>query len=295
MTPEMVAELNQLTLELECDSAVRVVVVTGDSEDAFITHFDVAALVADARDAAVVSPGRARAALEALEPWRHPHSATASDAAMPVDLPIAAAAGLLALHEPLDRMGRMDAVWIAAINGLALGGGFELALACDLRYMADRSDARLGFPEALFGISPGMGGIQRLTRAVGASQALELLLEGTLLPASRAVELGLVHRAVAPDRLLEETRVTAERLARRSPGSVGVLKRSVYEGASRSMGEGLHIDRAGAIATVSSQQGQIALSELVRRYPSSRPLPSAEYLRELEAWQRGEVVDLGGA
>lgn len=288
MTPMLVAEFNQVTLEIELDAAIRAVVVTGDPEDAFITHFDVEALLGDHEGPTEsVSVDRAEAALRAIDDGL----ASSSDSS-PSDLPIEAATALLALHEPLDRIGRMNVVWIAAINGLALGGGFELALACDLRYMADSEDARVGFPEALFAMSPGMGGIQRLTRAVGASRALELMLEGTLLSAEQAVDLGLVHRAVAPSRLLDETRVTAERLARRSPTTVGVLKRSVYDGASRALADGLRLDRAGAISTVSSPQGRAAMSELVRRYPSAQPLGSRDYLRELEIWQRGEAIDV---
>jgi enoyl-CoA hydratase/carnithine racemase len=164
--------------------------------------------------------------------------------------PAAGAVALRAIHELFLRMNRMDKVWIAALNGTAMGGGCELALACDIRIMAE-GDGRIGLPEASLGIIPGAGGTQRLARLLGPGQALEMMLEARALSPVEALGIGLVHRVVAPGRLLEVAQETAARLARRSPATVAALKRAVYDGASQSLAEGLHIER-GAFLSVSS-------------------------------------------
>ena len=167
------------------------------------------------------------------------------------------------IHELFLRMNRLDKVFIAAINGLALGGGCELALACDVRIMA-RGDHRIGLPEITLGIIPGAGGTQRLTRLLGAGRALEMMLEARVLTPQEAEAVGLVHRTTEPERLLGEALSTAERLARRSPASVAALKRAVYEGASRPLEEGLHIERAGFMASASTEAARKAMAGLCR-------------------------------
>src|SRR4029450_65137 len=169
-------------------------------------------------------------------------------------------AGLLPppqIHELLLPMNRLDKAIIAAINGLALGGGCELALACDVRLMA-KGDYRIGLPEITLGIIPGAGGTQRLARVLGPGRALEMMLEGRALTPKEARELGLVHHIVDAPSLLGEAIETAERLARRSPAAVAGLKRAVYDGASRPLVDGLHIERAQFLATASTGPRQRA-------------------------------------
>ena len=108
-----------------------------------------------------------------------------------------------------------------------MGGGCELALACDLRYMTADPDARIGLPEMTVGLIPGGGGTERLGRIIGMGRAVEMILEGRVLAPREAEEIGLVHRVVPPDALLDEARATAERLARRAPATVAALKRAV--------------------------------------------------------------------
>src|SRR5919204_450474 len=141
-------------------------------------------------------------------------------------------------------MVRMDKVFIAAINGMATGGGCELTLACDIRIMAE-GDFLIGLPETSVGIIPGAGGTQRMARALGPAKAIELILEARPLPPDEALEVGLVHRLARPERLLEEAQATATRLARRSPASVAAAKRAVYEGGSMPLPAGLQLERAG--------------------------------------------------
>lgn len=118
---------------------------------------------------------------------------------------------------------------IAAINGQTLGGGCEFALACDFRFMA-RGPKKIGLIEVQLGIIPGAGGTQRMARLLGRGRALELILEGKMLSADEPERIGLVHRAVDPDRLLPESLAYAERLARWSPVSVRNIKRTIHEG-----------------------------------------------------------------
>src|SRR5580698_8307198 len=101
---------------------------------------------------------------------------------------------------------------IAAVNGYALGGGLELALACDFRVCAE--DAKLGLPEVLLGVLPGGGGTQRLPRLIGASRAKELIMSGRQVPSAEALALGLVNRVAAPDEVLDAALAWAAEFAR---------------------------------------------------------------------------------
>ncbi len=111
---------------------------------------------------------------------------------------------------------------IAAVNGWALGGGLELALACDVRIAS--TAAKLGLPETGLGILPGAGGTQRLPRLVGQGHAREMVLFGTIHDAEAAARLGLVNRVVAPDELMPTARELAERAAKRAPVAVKLAK-----------------------------------------------------------------------
>jgi enoyl-CoA hydratase len=126
---------------------------------------------------------------------------------------------------------------VAAINGFALGGGLELAMACDIRIAS--STAKMGQPEVLLGIVPGWGGTQRLPRLVGRGRALELLLSGEQVAATRALELGLVNRVVEPDQLEEAAGAIADELARAAPLAVAAIKRAVNRGLSLPLDAGL--------------------------------------------------------
>jgi enoyl-CoA hydratase len=251
MNRRMVGELDALTRELEADDSVGAVVMTGAPDDVFISHFDVAEILAGAE-----------AGKEATE------------------------AGLDLIHGLFLRMNRMDKVFIAAVNGLALGSGCELALACDLRLMAEGEQHRIGLPELSVGIIPGAGGTQRLTRALGPSRALEFMLEAEPLTPQQAVELGLVHRTVASDELSEVARATAERLARRSAVTVGALKRAVYFGGPAGLEEGLAMEREGFHAAVSSAAAARALSAYVEQGAALADITA------ILPWREGTAVDL---
>jgi enoyl-CoA hydratase len=116
---------------------------------------------------------------------------------------------------------------VAAINGHALGGGLELALACDFRFLALAEGALLGLPEVRLGLLPGAGGTQRLTRLVGPGRATELIMKGIQLSPQEAADEGIVHFLVQPDELEEQARDYAARLARQAPVALRGIKRAI--------------------------------------------------------------------
>ncbi len=129
---------------------------------------------------------------------------------------------------------------IAAINGYALGGGLEVALCCDIRIAAEH--ATLGMPEALRGIMPGSGGTQRLSRLVGPSAAMEMLMTGDSILAPEAKRIGLVNQVVPGSQLLEATEAMARRIIRGAPVSLRLIKEAVRKGADMSLAQGLALE-----------------------------------------------------
>jgi enoyl-CoA hydratase/carnithine racemase len=292
MTGRMVGELDELTRALESDSSIGSVVITGAPDDVFITHFDVAEIVAGTEGVGPpLSPRVTSGALRAVGAVSRVPGAREAIGRTP-------AAGLTELrriHDLFLRMNRMDKVFIAAVNGLATGGGCELALACDLRYMAE-GDGQIGLPEVSVGIIPGAGGTQRMARALGPAKALELILEARLLSPAEALAAGLVHRTVPAERLMEEAHAAAERLARRSPAAVGGVKRAVWEGSSKALADGLHLERSEFLSASSSPQAQRAMKEYVRQLEELDAGASAPLADDalVQPWREGTAVDMVG-
>jgi enoyl-CoA hydratase/carnithine racemase len=169
-----------------------------------------------------------------------------------------------------------------------MGGGHELALACDLRYAADADHIRLGQMEILAGLIPGGGGTQRLPRIIGSARALEHMLEGRPLTAIEALDLGLVHRLISEEQLLAETQATAARLARRSPVAIAALKRAVYFGTSRRLSRGLDMELAGFLAAGSTR----AMARGLPTYMAElQRLGDTPFLADPGPWIEGTKVD----
>jgi enoyl-CoA hydratase/carnithine racemase len=142
-------------------------------------------------------------------------------------------------HEALASIARSPKLFVAWIAGHALGGGLEMALACDLRYAAEGS-FRLGTPEVTLGLLPGNGGTQRLPRIIGAGPALELLLTGRQVTPDEAQRLGIVTGLFASG---DEFRAHVEKLAAGPPLAIANIKRAVYEGLEASLDDGLALER----------------------------------------------------
>ncbi|RNE89427.1 enoyl-CoA hydratase-related protein [Marichromatium sp. AB31] len=158
-----------------------------------------------------------------------------------------------------DRIAARRKPIIAAVNGFALGGGFELALMCDIILAGE--GARFGLPETNLGVLPGMGGTQRLTRAVGKSRAMEMCLTGRLIDAAEAERYGLVARVVPAARLLDEALDTARLIAAKSIPISMMLKESVNRAFEVGLTEGVRFERRvfhAAFATHDRREGMAA-------------------------------------
>ena len=140
---------------------------------------------------------------------------------------------------------------IAAVNGFALGGGLELALACDFRVCAE--DARFGLPEVLLGVIPGGGGTQRLPRLIGASRAKELIFTGRQVRAEEALAIGLVNRVVAPDYVLEAALTWAAELAHGPLVAHGLAKAAVDRGLEGTLADGLVVEQEAFTAAARTE------------------------------------------
>jgi enoyl-CoA hydratase/carnithine racemase len=163
-------------------------------------------------------------------------------------------------HETLASIARSPKVFVACVAGHALGGGLEIALACDIRY-AIEGRYRLGTPEVTLGILPGNGGTQRLPRLIGAGPALELLVTGRAVSPEEARALGLVSQVFA-DQAAFDDQVTSLRAL--PPLALANIKRAVHEGMDRSLAEGLALERdliEELFATNDAREGVTAFSE----------------------------------
>lgn len=155
---------------------------------------------------------------------------------------------------------------IASLNGLALGGGLELALACDLRVAGD--SAKLGAPEVTYGLMPAYGGTQRLPRLVGPAKAREMIFTGAMMPAAEAARIGLVNRVVPAGQELRAARDLAHTIAQKAPRAVAAAKRALREGLARPLAEGLSLETEIFVGEVlpSADLGE-GLAAFVERRP----------------------------
>ena len=150
---------------------------------------------------------------------------------------------------------------IAAVSGYALGGGCELAMMCD--FIIASETAKFGQPEITLGVIPGMGGSQRLTRAVGKAKAMDLVLTGRMMDAAEAERAGLVSRVVAPDKLMEEALAAAEKIASFSLPAVMMAKEAVNRSLEVTLAEGLRFERRlfhSLFATEDQKEGMAAFA-----------------------------------
>jgi enoyl-CoA hydratase/carnithine racemase len=165
----------------------------------------------------------------------------------------------------LDGLGALPQPVVAALNGAALGGGLELALACDLRLAA--AGAELGLPEVGLGIIPGAGGTQRLPRLVGAARAKELVLTARRLGAAEALAWGLVAAVVPPERLGAEALALAERVARLAPISLRQAKRAIDGGLHLPLAEALDLENRLYQDCLPTRDRQEALRAFAEKRP----------------------------
>ncbi|RAK14088.1 enoyl-CoA hydratase [Anoxybacillus vitaminiphilus] len=217
-------ELYSLMEELETNRDVNAIIITGKGEKAFVAGADIHQML-DLDLAGMMEMNKiSRAAFSKIEN----------------------------LSKPV----------IAAINGLALGGGCELALACDLRISSEK--AKFAFPEVNLGIIPGGGGTQRLQRVVGQGVAKELLYFGEMIDAQKALEIHLVNKVVPSEQLLSTAKEWAEKLAQKPVIAMRMLKEAVNTGANVDLESGLTFESAcfrNAFATEDRKEGMRSFVE----------------------------------
>jgi enoyl-CoA hydratase/3-hydroxyacyl-CoA dehydrogenase len=169
-------------------------------------------------------------------------------------------------HGVLKDIERLEKPVIAAINGFALGGGLELALACDIRLAS--TEVRMGFPEVGLGIFPGLGGTQRTTRLIGKGRACELIFTGDQISAEEAARIGLVNRVVSPQQLMAEARRLAQRIARQGPVAVARAKVAINQALQTGLDAGLAFELEAVTLTFGTEdQDEGMTAFLARRKP----------------------------
>ncbi|MGW1785845.1 enoyl-CoA hydratase/isomerase family protein [Streptomyces sp. NPDC002143] len=264
-------QLDRLVRRVERDPKIRAVVFTGAHPERFVSHAAVGWLQEEG--AASPTVGR-RGAAAVVRIAKHVDRSRVLGALMR-RTPMRGALQLERLHTTFLRMNGSGAVFVAALNGSALGLGAEFAWACDLRVMAD-GDFFVGQPEILLGIIPGGGGTQRLTRLIGTHRSLAAILEGKPFTPAEALANGAVDLVVPRDEVVARAIELAERFGKRSKASVAAAKRSVYFGGSMSLEDGLHVERAEFFTQVMSKNGQELMLDYRKTTDSTGELPLYE-------------------
>jgi len=224
LNSQVFRELNQAADELQADDSIKAVIITGAGDKAFAAGADITEMVKLTPIEAYSFCQASRVALEKIENLKKPV--------------------------------------IAAINGLALGGGCELALTCDFRLASDT--AKFGQPEINLGIIPGAGGTQRLSRLIGAAKAKELIFLGDIFDAAAAERLGLVNRVVPVDALLEEAKKLARKLASKPAVAMKMAKEAINTGVNIDISSALTLEIQNVIiafASADSKEGMGAFME----------------------------------
>jgi enoyl-CoA hydratase len=223
-----VQELAQVVEAARSDASLRALVVTGAGDKAFVAGADIAQM----------------SGLSAIEGRRF------------ADLG----------HRALAALEALDIPTIAAVNGFALGGGCELALACDLVYASEK--ARFGQPEVNLGIIPGFGGTQRLARRVGVMRAMEMILTGDMVDAAKARELGLVLEVLPADKLMEHVLGVARKIAGKGAVCVAQAKRAVLASADTDLKTGNELERQAFAVLFGTEDAREGMKAFLEKRPA---------------------------
>jgi len=224
LNPEVLLQLREKLLECSGRDDVRVAIVTGAGEKSFVAGADIAAM----KD---MGPREGMAFSELGQ-------------------------------TVFNMIEHMPKAVIAAVNGYALGGGTELAIACDIVLASEK--AKFGTPEVNLGLFPGFGGTQRLTRLLGKARAKEVIFSGEMFDAARALAIGLVNRICPPEELMGEARGLAHTIMTKGPVAVGLAKQAIEVGYNLDLDKGLLIERtlfAQCFDTEDQKEGMTAFLE----------------------------------
>jgi enoyl-CoA hydratase len=224
----LLAEFSQALDAIAAEEDIRVLILTGAGEKSFVAGADITEL-------ATFTPLQAK---------------------------IFSRAG----HSVIAKLQELPIAVIAAVNGFALGGGSEIALACDFIYAAE--NARFGLPEITLGLIPGFGGTQRLPRLIGANRAKELIFTGKMISANEAALIGLVNKVVAPGALMEEVLKTARDIAAKGRVALRAVKQAVNRGLDTDLATGCSLETdAFALTLASSDAREGTAAFLEKRKP----------------------------
>ncbi|WP_302294383.1 enoyl-CoA hydratase/isomerase family protein [Pyramidobacter piscolens] len=223
ITPGLMREMESSMMEFMEDKSLRVGIITGAGNKAFCSGADIVEWLPFVKETASC-------------PWRVPRTPMRG----------------LQLTKPL----------IAAVNGIAYGGGAEVALACDFRIAAENASFR--FPEPSLGILPRLGGTQRLPRLIGYAHALEIMLTNEKIDAQKALSIGLVNKVVPQEQLLESAIELAQKICKLAPLAVTAIKRCIMEGYDLSLEDGLALENEIGLTlykTKDYEEGRAAFRE----------------------------------
>ena len=227
-----VQEIHKFLDIIEKKDDLRVLAFTGEGENVFIRHYEVGEL-ADSAEKNIESNKEARDPKE-----------------------------LHAFHRMLLRLREIDAIVVAGINGNTAGGGCEFSLGCDLRVMAD-GDFLIGLPETSVGILPGGGGTQRLSRLIGSSRALDLILHAKLLKPLEAYNLGIINKLLTEKKFKEELDEYCEDLVNRAPIALSQVKKIIHQGLEMSLEDSLLLEQKAFDVTMNSKDAARAMRSLL--------------------------------
>ena len=232
LTSSGVNEIHSFLDQIEKRDDLRVLAFTGDGENVFIKHYEVGEL--------------ANTAERNLE--------TKKDKQDPKELH--------AFHTMLLRLRDLDAIVVAGINGNTAGGGCEFSLGCDLRIMAD-GNFLIGLPETSVGILPGGGGTQRLSRLIGSSRALDLILHAQLVSPKEAFDLGIINKLVSEASFNQELISYCEDLSNRAPIALQQVKKIIHQGLEMTLEESLLAEQKAFDVTMNSKDAARAMRALL--------------------------------
>jgi enoyl-CoA hydratase len=225
LNKETLQEIKNALADTERDKTVRVVIITGSGPRAFCAGADVAELI----------------------------KLTPTEVSDLVELG----------REVFDLIENIDKPVIAAVNGLALGGGFELATSCDIIIASDK--ARFGQPEVNLGVMPGWGGTQKLTRLIGTKKAKEIIILGGIISANEALNLRVVNKVVPEEKLMEEAVTLAKDIASKSPIALGLIKKAINAALETPLSKGIIYERSLYMLLFNSEDAKEGISAFLEK------------------------------
>jgi enoyl-CoA hydratase len=229
LNPDVLKEIRECFGELSEDREIRVVIITGAGDKAFIAGADISAMSKMGEAEALEFGKLGHAAMNAIDHCRKPV--------------------------------------IAVVNGFCLGGGLELALACDFIYASEK--AKLGLPEVNLGLFPGWGGSQRLPRLIGKGRAKEVILSARLLSAQEAYEFGIVNKVCKPEELLSMVKATATEIAKKGPLAIEMAKKVINDGFDLPLPQGLSLEQNTFPKCFSTEDQKEGIAAFLEKRPAN--------------------------